>query len=125
MVTKLGRPALVFFFFRKVQEKMAFIIGNVKCFFCGKKQGFFHSCHGYGIYADEIKRRVFYHPECLELVQMYPEIFGHRKVDRALVILDQIKKNKRQINSDIISNHEKKRQKLLDSHFENMMPSKK
>ena len=104
---------------------MAIVIGSIKCLFCEKKFGILHSSHGYGQYANEISQRVFYHPECLELIQMYPEIFGHRKVDRALMILDQIKENKQKTNDVIISDYETKRQKLLSSHFENMMPSKK
>ena len=101
---------------------MTIILGKVKCVFCNNKNGLIHSICDYGIYG-EIGRRIHYHPECLELVQMYPESFGHRKVDMALKIIDMIQECKN-FNKNIISKYEKKLEKLKISHFENMMPAK-
>lgn len=94
-----------------------------KCVFCDRNKGLFHSVKRYGMYG-EVGGRIHFHPECLELTQMYPEAFGHRKVDQALEILDAIKDCKKNFNNKIISDYEAKLEKLRASHFENMMPTK-
>ena len=99
---------------------MALVFGKLRCCFCNSKKGFIHSICDYGSYG-EVGRRLHYHPECLELVQMYPEAYGHRAVDQALNIID-LKKKAMEFNKDIISDYEKKLESLRTSHFENMMP---
>ena len=102
---------------------MAIILGKVKCHFCKGYMGILHSVHGYGVYANEIEKRVYYHPEYIELIQMYPESHLSIDVDMALWIIERKKENQK-TNDDIIPNYEKKCEKLKLSHFENMMPSK-
>jgi hypothetical protein len=106
-------------------KMMAIIFGKIKCAFCDRKTGFMCSVHGYGMYALDVTKRTFYHPECLELIQMYPEAFGHRKADLALDILQRMKENKKRTNKSIIPDYQKKLETLRESHFENMMPSKR
>ena len=103
---------------------MALIIGRIKCCFCGKKDGVIHSVHAYGIYADDISKRYYYHSECLELVEMYPEQHGHKLIDLAIEISDRKAENIEKTNSKIIPNHVKKIEKLNTNHFERMMPKK-
>jgi hypothetical protein len=101
---------------------MAMVIGKIKCCFCEKKGGIFHSVHEHGIYG-EIRKRIFYHPECLELIESYPEVYGHRSVDMALHIHDLRKENIKR-NNEIIPNFKEKVEKLQQCHFERMMPTK-
>mgnify|MGYP007011964212 CR=1 FL=1 len=61
---------------------MALVLGKLKCYFCGGKGGLLESVHEYGIYG-EIGRRHYYHPECLQAVQIDPEKYGHSWADRA------------------------------------------
>ena len=100
---------------------MAFIIGKIRCYFCEKKKGLFHSVHDHGIYGD-VGRRIFYHPECHEMVTTFPERHGHRLVDKAINIHDLKKANIKKYNSKIRENIEKKIDKLHRYHFERMMP---
>ena len=101
---------------------MAFIIGKIKCHFCGEKNGILHSVHEYGIYENEIRKRTFYHPECLKLVEIYPEQSGHRMMDMAIYINDLRKENERKCNKKIIKDFKKKIEKLRQNHFERMIP---
>jgi hypothetical protein len=100
---------------------MALIFGNIKCYFCGNTGGLFHSVHDYGIYGD-IGKRIFYHPECMEMVQLDPEKFAHIWMDKAIHIEGLRKSNIATYNSKIISEFKKKVEKLHISHFERMMP---
>ena len=101
---------------------MAIQIGRMKCCLCKGKRGFFHSVHAYGCYGD-VGKRYYYHPECLELVEMYPEQHEHRVVDMAIEISDRKKDNIKGTNDNIIKDHQKKIEKLKTNHFERMMPS--
>lgn len=103
---------------------MALILGKIKCYFCGKKGGLFYSVHEYGIYGD-IGKRIFYHPECMEMVQLEPEKFVHTWMDKALQIEELRKENIKNHNSSIIDNFNKKVEKLHASHFERMMPKRR
>ena len=66
---------------------MAFIIGKIKCYFCGSKDGLFQSVCKHGIYGN-VGKRFFYHQECLEMIETEPEKFGHIMADRAIIIND-------------------------------------
>jgi len=103
---------------------MALILGRLKCCFCGHKKGVLHSVHAYGIYENDLGKRYFYHPECLELVEMSPEKHGHKKMDLALEINDRRKENLRKTNEKIIPDFKEKVDQLHTNHFERMMPSK-
>lgn len=102
---------------------MALIIGKIKCCFCGEKEGVLESVHGYGLY-DAPAKRTHFHPECLELVEMYPEIYGHKAADLAIDINDKRNKNMLRKNNNIISDYQKTREKLKMNNFERMMPTK-
>ena len=104
--------------------KMAIILGKIKCCFCGKKHGLLYSVYGSGIYFSDIGKRYFYHPECLELVQLSPEKFGHRIMDLAVDICDKKKHCKETFNNKIIPNFEEKVKKLKTEHFNNMIPGR-
>ena len=103
---------------------MALIFGSLKCCFCEGKMGLFHSVHSYGIYAYDMGKRIFYHPECLEIVEMDPEKYGHKMIDLAIEISDRRKENIKQTNSKIIQEHKEKIETLHRNNFERMMPSK-
>lgn len=103
---------------------MAIIIGKIKCWFCEKKGGVIHSTHDYGIYG-EVGKRVFYHPECLEMVETNPERFGHNWADKALKIGELLVQNKGDYNIHLVDEFEKKVAKLHQHHFERMMPKKR
>ena len=100
---------------------MALIIGKIKCCFCKEKGGWIHSVHQYGIYGD-VGGRIFYHPECLEMVEIDPEKFGHTMMDKAIQINDLRKSNIRDYNNDLVDNFKKKVEKLHANHFERMIP---
>ena len=104
---------------------MAFIIGKIKCHFCGKNNGVLHSVHAYGIYEDEVRKRTFYHPECLELIEIYPENFDHKLLDMAIYINDLRKENIEKCNGKIIKDFKEKVEKLRQNHFERMIPQEK
>ncbi len=101
---------------------MVFMIGKIKCYFCNGKDGLIHSVCDHDIYSG-IGRRIFYHPECLELVEINPEKFGHKMMDKALHIIE-LRKNCMCYNNGIIKSFNKKVEKLHTNHFERMMPSK-
>lgn len=103
---------------------MAIVFGKIKCVLCDGYSGVMESVHGYGIYQSEIAKRIHYHPECLELIQMYPESFHSLQVDMSLHIIELRKKNYEKVNSTMISGYEEKIAKLKSTHFEKMMPSK-
>lgn len=100
---------------------MVLILGKIKCWFCGGKDGVIHSVCEYGIYGDAGKR-IFYHQECLEMVEVYPEIFGHKTMDKAIHIDDLRKKNMEKCNSKLVKEFNKKIDTLHRNHFERMMP---
>ena len=100
---------------------MALILGKVKCFFCNDKDGVIHSVCNYGIYGGA-RQRTFYHLECLELVETYPETFGHKMMDKAIWINEQAKRCMKNCNENIIKNFNDKIEKLHRSNFERMMP---
>jgi len=102
---------------------MAFTIGKLKCYFCQGKNGLLHSVCEYGIYGG-VSSRIFYHPECLELVEINPEKFGHKVMDKALHIIELRELCIKQCNNNIIEVFNKKVEKLNTNHFERMMPNK-
>jgi len=109
-------------FFVKEEKEKQLLIGKPKCYFCKAKGGLLHSVHAFGIYG-EIGMRVYYHPECLELIELEPEKFGHNMVDKALHIHELMEENKR-YNKSIV---EKKKEKIAKLHrycFERMIPDK-
>ena len=99
---------------------MALIIGKPKCIFCAEKKGLLHSVHAYGSYG-EVGKRHFYHDECLQMVELEPEKFGHIMTDRALFI-HELKEQNMRYNNRIIPDHKEKVQKLNIKNFERMMP---
>jgi hypothetical protein len=103
---------------------MTIILGKIKCCFCGKKNGVFHSVHGYGIYEMDVGKRLFYHPECLEMVEIDPEKYSHNWADKAIQINELFKKNRVRCNSTLVTEYKRKVEKLHANHFERMMPRK-
>lgn len=99
---------------------MAITIGKIKCCFCKDKDGLLHSVCDHGIYG-EVGRRIYYHPECMEMVQMEPEKFGHRAIDMAIKIEEQRKECIEDFNDNIVDEYKKKVEKLHRAHFERMM----
>ncbi|MHA1620740.1 MAG: hypothetical protein ACTSVO_01260 [Candidatus Heimdallarchaeaceae archaeon] len=102
---------------------MAYIFGKIKCYFCDTKDGLMHSVCAYGIYG-EAGKRLFYHPECLEMVEYKPEKFGHIMMDKAIHVAELKQNNIKTYNEKIYEEFEKKVQKLHRNHFERMMPKK-
>jgi len=100
---------------------MVLILGKVKCYFCRKKEGVIYSVHDYGCYGD-VGKRIFYHPECLEMVQIDPEKYGHNWADKAINITELMERNITQCNKNLISEFQKKMETLHRHHFERMMP---
>lgn len=92
-----------------------------KCYFCEQTKGFFHSVHDHGIYG-EMGKRVYYHPECLEMIEMEPEKFGHIMMDKALKIAELKEECVRRHNSHIVEDYKKRTEKLQRQNFERMMP---
>ena len=103
---------------------MAFILGKIKCYFCKEKDGFMYSVCDYGIYG-AVGSRIFYHPECLEVIQINPEASGHKLMDKAIEIDDLRRDNERNCNKTIAKEYKEKIKKLHQSHFERMMPKKR
>lgn len=103
---------------------MALILGKLKCCFCNKKNGLLQSVHEYGIYADDIGKRIFYHLECLKMVEVSPEKFGHILMDMAIHINDLQKENIEKCNSKLVEEFEKKVQTLNGNHFKRMIPKR-
>lgn len=98
-------------------------VGAISCYFCRMIGGVFHSVHEIGLYGDA-GQRIHYHPQCLELVELYPTAFPSIMVDKALVIEELKQVENEKINASIIPNYEKKIQAAKQKHFENMMPTK-
>lgn len=94
-----------------------------KCIFCEAKKGLFHSVHAYGIYG-QIGNRLYYHPECLDMVESNPERHGHRMVDKALHIVELKKQNITNTNQYIVEKYEEKIEKIHRNSFERMMPKR-
>ena len=102
---------------------MAWTLGKIKCCFCNDRDGIIHSVCDYGIYGD-VGGRIFYHPECLEMVEWKPEKFGHRMMDKAINICDLQIQNTNNCNQTIVERFNRKVEKLHQKHFEKMMPTK-
>ena len=100
---------------------MALILGKIKCCFCKKKDGVIYSVCDYGVYGD-VGGRIFYHPECIEMVELNPEKFGHIMMDKAINIGDLRKSNIEKCNKSIVDDFEEKVMKLHMNSFEKMMP---
>jgi hypothetical protein len=101
---------------------MPFIIGKIKCYFCENDTGLMYSINQFGLYG-QAGKRIFYHPECLEMVELSPEKFGHKMMDKALHIHELEEKNKK-INKTIPDIFKHKVDKLHRLNFERMMPKK-
>jgi len=99
---------------------MLLIIGKPKCIFCDENEGLLHAVHDYGIYGT-VGKRIFYHDECLQMIELEPEKFGHNMVDRALFI-HELKERNLKFNIVIIPKHKKRVEKLNEKHFERIMP---
>lgn len=100
--------------------KKFFVIGTIKCCFCGKIKGVLHSVHGHGIYSD-IGKRTFFHMECLREIEEDPHRHLHSEVDMAIQINEQYESNIEH-NKNIKKEMDKKIQKLKEKHFESMLP---
>lgn len=101
---------------------MALIIGKIKCYFCGSKDGLLQSVCGYGIYEEDVGKRFFYHQECLEMVEIDPEKFGHNMVDRAININNLRDRCVEKCNRHIAEKFKEKIEKIHNFNFERMMP---
>lgn len=100
---------------------MALTLGKHKCCFCKEKRGLFHSVHDYGIYGD-MGKRIYYHNECLLMVEEEPEKFGHAMVDMALHIHQLAKRNIENTNSNVVEKFRENVEALHRKNFERMMP---
>jgi len=100
---------------------MAWTIGKLKCYFCKDKDGLFHSVCDYGIYGD-VGKRINYHPECLKMIEVDPERFGHIQADKAIHINGLRKHCIKKCNKYIVQKFEKKVELLHQAHFERMIP---
>jgi len=100
-----------------------YVFGKIRCYFCNAKNGLFHAVHDYGVYGD-VGKRIFYHPECLEMVEMDPERFGHKWADKAINIGELRKRNIDDCNKTLVEVFEKRVETLHKNHFERMMPKK-
>jgi len=99
---------------------MPYIWGKLRCCFCNEKDGLFQSVCDHGIYG-EVGGRIFYHHECLELVEMNPERYGHIMADRAININD-LRKECLRFNDGIEKKFKARVDKLTRNHFERMLP---
>lgn len=102
---------------------MAIILGSLKCCFCKYKNGILKSVHSYGIYG-EAGKRIFFHDECLQSVEMEPEKFGHAMVDMALHIHYLQEENLKKTNAHIVDHFKKSVEKLQQKNFERLLPKK-
>lgn len=101
--------------------KKFFIIGTIKCCFCGKPHGVLHSVHGHGIYSDDVGSRNFFHMECLREIEEDPHRHLHTEVDMAIQINDRLENNikhNKNIKKDILQ----KIEILKAKHLESMLP---
>ena len=99
---------------------MSFIIGKIKCHFCNEKDGIMESVCDHGIYG-EVGGRIFFHPQCLEMVELSPEKFGHIMMDKAININD-LRRQCLKFNDKIPEIFQQKVDKLHRNHFEKMLP---
>jgi predicted transcriptional regulator len=99
---------------------MHILIGKIKCCFCGKKDGLISSVPDYDTYGS-VGFRYYYHRECLMLVEMNPEKFGHRAVDKAIFITER-EKYALEVNETIAEDFKDKVEKLQRNSLERMMP---
>jgi hypothetical protein len=99
---------------------MAIVFGKIKCYLCGEKDGVMECVCAYGIYG-EAGERIFYHDECLELVERYAESCGHRQIDKAIHI-NELRENCIKYNKEIEPRFKKKLEKLKQKNFERMIP---
>ncbi len=97
-----------------------FIIGKIICCFCATKDGVMESVCDHGIYG-EVGGRIFYHPQCLEMIELNPERFGHRMADQAINIGD-LRKECLKHNDTLEEKFEARVEKLQRNHFERMLP---
>ena len=102
---------------------MALILGKIKCCFCSKTDGIITSVCGYGCYG-EVSKRIFYHEECLQLIEAEPEKFGHQMMDKAIDVNSRKISCRKNCNDNIISEFKEKVSKLNTYNFERMMPQK-
>lgn len=63
-----------------------------RCSFCKKRRNLSFVL-AYGIYGQCAFQKYAYHNKCLEKVMEDPEKYGHKLVDKALEIVDAIKKD--------------------------------
>lgn len=75
----------------------------------------------HGIYGD-VGGRIFYHAECLQMIEMSPEKHGHVLADRAININD-LRKQGLKFNDNIEEKFKKQVAKLQRNHFERMLPT--
>jgi len=94
-----------------------------KCAFCGGRYGFLHSVNAYGIYG-ELGKRYYYHPECMNMVEMEPEKFGHKMVDMAIYLNDRLKECKRETNDNIAKDFKEKVEECHANNFSRMIPGR-
>lgn len=103
---------------------MAIVIGKLKCYFCGIKDGVMESVCDYGIYG-EVGGRIHYHMECLQMIEVSPEKYGNIMADKAIHINDLRRNNMRNCNNELEDNFKKKVAQLFRDNFERMLPSKR
>ena len=75
----------------------------------------------YGIYG-EVGKRIFYHMQCLEMIEVNPEKHGHIMMDKAIHINER-RKECLQYNDTIEEQFIKKAEKLNRNNFERMLPT--
>ena len=75
----------------------------------------------HGIYGN-VGGRIFYHHECLQMVEMEPEKFGHIVADKAININD-LRKDGMKFNEKLEGKFKRKVEQLQRNHFERMLPS--
>ena len=102
---------------------MALTIGKLKCYFCASKDGVLESVCDYGIYGD-IGGRIHYHQECLQMVEINPEVHGNIMVDKAIHI-NELRRECMKFNIKLEPVFKKKIAQLFQDNFERMMPSSK
>lgn len=99
---------------------MAVILGKIRCYFCNQKKGVMVSIQDYGIYG-EVNQRIFYHQECLEMVEIYAEQSGHILVDKA-ISANELYDKCIKYNKKIEENFRKKIERLKMKNFNRMIP---
>jgi hypothetical protein len=99
---------------------MAVTIGKIRCYFCATKDGIMESVCDYGIYGD-VGRRIHYHPQCLQMVELSPEAHGNIMMDKAIFINER-RKECMGFNDDIEKVFKKKVERLKRNNFERMFP---